>query len=176
MDACTHTHTTPVLVHSRTRRTSENLTNIKQVGRYITDGIPSSILSKDSFSAYCLPHLCPYICIVEDKSMMGVLSLVHIIIATACVQSTYAVPAYGSASSPPYGRIMSPGGALKRQSSSGMNASCTYGPTSRNCWSEGYDISTDSETSWPVTGVTKSVGLSVNYGLMSATNQVLVYP
>lgn len=36
---------------------------------------------------------------------------------------------------------------------------CTHGPTSRNCWSSGFDINTDMYTSWPNTGQTKTVSL-----------------
>lgn len=40
------------------------------------------------------------------------------------------------------------------------NPSCTNGPTSRGCWGGGFDINTDSETSWPTTGKTRSVRIS----------------
>lgn len=35
------------------------------------------------------------------------------------------------------------------------DASCTNGPTSRNCWSPGYSVATDFDQKWPTTGVTR---------------------
>ena len=37
---------------------------------------------------------------------------------------------------------------------------CTNGPTSRNCWSDGFDSTTDMYTSWP-TGKTVTYDLSI---------------
>jgi len=37
------------------------------------------------------------------------------------------------------------------------DASCTNGPTSRNCWSPGYSVATDFDQKWPTTGVTRYV-------------------
>lgn len=41
------------------------------------------------------------------------------------------------------------------------NASCTNSPTSRNCWTSGYDIDTDFDTDWPTTGNTVSYDLTI---------------
>jgi hypothetical protein len=34
---------------------------------------------------------------------------------------------------------------------------CTNGPTTRGCWSDGFDVDTDMYTSWPNTGHTAVV-------------------
>lgn len=38
---------------------------------------------------------------------------------------------------------------------------CTNGPTSRNCWSDGFDIDTDFDTDWPNTGRTVTYDFTI---------------
>lgn len=40
-------------------------------------------------------------------------------------------------------------------------AGCTNGPTSRNCWSDGFDINTDADLSWPTTGKTVTYNFEI---------------
>ena len=47
--------------------------------------------------------------------------------------------------------------ATNGQSLAARQSNCANTPTTRSCWSNGFDISTDSESSWPVTGVTVAV-------------------
>jgi hypothetical protein len=49
------------------------------------------------------------------------------------------------------GRDVSPAVNLKQRQS------CTNGPTSRNCWLDGFDADTDMYQSWPNTGHTATV-------------------
>ena len=42
-----------------------------------------------------------------------------------------------------------------------QDGNCANTATSRQCWGGGYYIGTDSETSWPDTGVTKSYTLEI---------------
>ena len=37
------------------------------------------------------------------------------------------------------------------------DASCTFGPTSRNCWTPGFSVADDFDEKWPTTGVTRYV-------------------
>jgi len=46
--------------------------------------------------------------------------------------------------------------------SSASDASCTNGPTSRNCWSPGYSVDTDFDQKWPTTGVTRYYTLTIS--------------
>jgi len=46
-------------------------------------------------------------------------------------------------------------------------STCTNGPTSRNCWSAGYDINTDFDTGWPSTGKTVSYNFDITNTTMS---------
>lgn len=41
------------------------------------------------------------------------------------------------------------------------DTSCEYGPSSRGCWGSGFDINTDTATSWPNTGRVVPVSNSV---------------
>ena len=41
---------------------------------------------------------------------------------------------------------------------------CVNGPTSRNCWFDGWDLDTDFGTSWPDTGVTRYYRLDITNG------------
>ena len=41
--------------------------------------------------------------------------------------------------------------------SGAVNASCTNQPSSRQCWDAGFDIETDVDKTWPVTGRTAYV-------------------
>lgn len=64
-----------------------------------------------------------------------------------------------------YGPMGSPGAVdlAKRakttssSTSSASTAACTFGPSSRNCWSNGYSVATDFDQKWPTTGVTRYV-------------------
>lgn len=38
------------------------------------------------------------------------------------------------------------------------DSSCSNGPLTRSCWSNGYSIATDFDQKWPTTGVTRYVG------------------
>lgn len=44
---------------------------------------------------------------------------------------------------------------------SALPSSCTNGPTSRGCWSDGYDIETDFDRDWPSTGKTVSYDFTI---------------
>jgi laccase len=52
-------------------------------------------------------------------------------------------------------------------SSVAATATCTNSPTSRNCWSNGYDINTDFDTAWPSTGKTVSYTLTITNTTLS---------
>ncbi|KAL7272957.1 hypothetical protein RUND412_004209 [Rhizina undulata] len=57
-------------------------------------------------------------------------------------------------------------GQLNRRANStnSTNSSCTNTATSRSCWSDGYDLSTDYYSSWPSTGVVREYWLEVQNG------------
>lgn len=40
------------------------------------------------------------------------------------------------------------------------DSSCTNGPLTRSCWSNGYSVATDFDSKWPTTGVTRSYTLN----------------
>jgi len=50
---------------------------------------------------------------------------------------------------------------------SSRSTNCTHSSTDRACWSNGFDISTDSEKSWPNTGKTVSYNLEITNTTMS---------
>ncbi|KAK5686267.1 laccase, multicopper oxidase, benzenediol:oxygen oxidorectuctase [Elasticomyces elasticus] len=52
-------------------------------------------------------------------------------------------------------------------SSAKPTSTCTNGPTSRNCWSGGLDISTDFDNNWPTTGRTVSYTWSITNTTLS---------
>jgi len=43
------------------------------------------------------------------------------------------------------------------QGSGGSAVTCTNGPLTRSCWSDGFNVATDFDKKWPNTGVTRSV-------------------
>lgn len=51
--------------------------------------------------------------------------------------------------------------ATKTSTSSATPATCTNASNSRRCWSEGFDIDTDFDQTWPVTGRTVSYELTI---------------
>lgn len=53
------------------------------------------------------------------------------------------------------------GGSATTTSASAPSATCTNGPTSRNCWSSGFDIDTDFDSNWPSTGRTVSYDFTI---------------
>lgn len=56
------------------------------------------------------------------------------------------------------------------------DASCTNGPTSRNCWSPGYSVDTDFDQKWPTTGVTRYVSHIFDAHVYTQTNRSPVHP
>lgn len=51
--------------------------------------------------------------------------------------------------------------------STSAKSTCTNGPTSRNCWSAGYDIDTDFDKDWPSTGNTVSYTFDITNATLS---------
>jgi hypothetical protein len=49
----------------------------------------------------------------------------------------------------------------------GRPSSCTNGPSSRDCWSGGFTVNTDSEEQWPNTGKVVKYALSITNQSMS---------
>ena len=59
---------------------------------------------------------------------------------------------------PPSERVISAGKGLQSTSSfEDSSSECIHGPTNRQCWSTGFNITTDYERVWPNTGKTKQV-------------------
>jgi len=58
---------------------------------------------------------------------------------------------------------------------SSRQTSCTHGPDSRDCWDGAFNIGTDSEVAWPVTGRVVPVGVTKAYPNLIRTDLWLQY-
>ena len=59
---------------------------------------------------------------------------------------------------PPSERVISAGKGLQSASSlEDSSSECIHGATNRQCWSPGFNITTDYERAWPNTGKTRQV-------------------
>lgn len=88
---------------------------------------------------------------------MGLFALIRFGAIAGCIQLAFGAPTPEVITAPQIRHVLPPDIAIKAPILPRANASCTNSATFRNCWAGGFDITTDSETSYPVTGKTVSV-------------------
>ena len=107
---------------------------------------------------------------------MGFSPVVRFGVIAACLRCACSVPTPGLIYSPNVRPATRPlGTPVTLPILARANTSCTNSPASRKCWGGGYDINTDLELSWPVTGNTRTVCYACLNVSSRSTNCMPVY-